>query len=157
MAVALRTAQSVLYSFSSYLGDEQKDCSWEEGSVVHECYLAPFGKRKLYVGVKDDEVQAYAILSQRVPPNAVSIVTRLSCLTKQRLWSDGTLFGWMSHFKPEELHGSVSFDHLLDWLSREVFLAGSLLTLAGEERDIPNLSPCAILGFGSYGRAQLAC
>lgn len=146
------TSEHPLEVFERYLEAEKIPYDFSPDGIEAHVIIGYFGQRIVGIDWDGERIEVSVIVSDRVMEGFEKSMWSLHEMTEGRLLLDdeGTLW-WAGFFAPEMFETSEEITGVLNWIDREMFIAGALLDRFA--KDGAEVNVYAIHGFGSYGRA----
>lgn len=129
MAHSVTSAQA-LETCASYLEELEYEFTLESDAINVQLLLGLFGAHYVRIQARKSSICAASILCERLPPGFESTALELWRMSEGRLrLTEDCQLVWGAYFEPEELNSFERVDALLYWISREAFIAESVIDL----------------------------
>lgn len=145
------TQEHPLEVFEQFLEAEKIPFAFSPDSIEAIVRVGFFGDRILSIDWDGERTEISVLVTEYVLEGFRTSLWSLHEMTDGRLALDdeGALW-WSAFFAPDMFETNEAISHVLNWIGREMFIAGALLDLFskdGTEIDIP-----CVDGFGPDGK-----
>lgn len=145
------TTEHPLEVFEQYLETEKIPFAFSPDSIEALVGIGFFGERIVNIDWDGERIEVSVFVTEQIMEGFKTSLWSLHEMTDGRLMLDdeGALW-WSAFFAPDMFETGEEVTHVLNWIDREMFIAGALLDRFA--KDGTEINVHAIDGFGPYGQ-----